>query len=313
MKIVTLDGDTLPFPLTQPDWCDEWVWRGDTRPDDVLNALQGADIAITNKVKLHADVLKALPQLRYICVAATGFDCVDVNYCCEHGIAVSNVPGYSTISVAEAVIGYIFALRRHLVEYHQRALADWRSAPHFCIHGSPIEDIEGATLGIIGKGDIGSAVARKASALGMKVLFAERKGAAQVREGYLPFDEVLAQSDILTLHCPLSTQTQRLFNAEQFARMKPGALLINTARGGLIDDAALADALKSGQLGGAALDVLAEEPPRAPTPLLAGEVPGLIITPHVGWASQKSLKNLEAGLNANLAGWFAGSIHNRVA
>lgn len=313
MKIVILDGDTLPAPLSQPDWCDEWIWRGDTRPQALHDALTGADIAITNKVKLNADVLRALPQLRYICVAATGYDCVDVNYCREHGIAVSNVPGYSTVSVAEAVIGSIFALRRSLVEYHLRAQAEWSSAPHFCLHGSLIEDIEGATLGIIGKGDIGSAVARKASALGMTVLFAERQGAAQIRDGYRPFEEVLAQSDIITLHCPLSAQTAQLFNANQFSRMKRGALLINTARGGLINEAALADALKSGQLGGAALDVLTEEPPRTPTPLLAGDVPGLIITPHVGWASRQSVKNLMAGLHANLAGWFAGSIHNRVA
>lgn len=312
MKIVTLDGDTLPLPLSQPAWCDEWIWRTDTRPDELHTALEGADIVITNKVKLRAEVLRDFPQLRYICVAATGFDCVDVDYCREHGIAVSNVPGYSTVSVAEAVIGYIFALRRHLVEYHQRALTDWRSAPHFCIHASPIEDIEGATLGIIGKGDIGSAVARKASALGMKVLFAERKDATRVRDGYLPFEEVLAQSDILTLHCPLSAQTRKLFNAGLLAKMKPGALLINTARGGLIDEAALADALKSGHLAGAALDVLCEEPPRTPTPLLAGDVPGLIITPHVGWASKQSLNHLINGLNANLAGWFAGNIQNRV-
>jgi glycerate dehydrogenase len=313
MKIVTLDGDTLPSSLTPPNECDEWIWRGDTPAGEVADALQGAQIAITNKVKLTADVLRNLPQLRYICVAATGYDCVDVACCRKLGIAVSNVPGYSTVSVAEAAIGYIFALRRHLLEYHQRAMTEWRSAPHFCIHGSPIEDIEGATLGIIGKGDIGRAVARKASALGMTVLFAERQDAEKARDGYLPFDDVLAQSDILTLHCPLSAQTNQLFNADVFGKMKPGALLINTARGGLVDDAALADALRRGQLGGAALDVLAEEPPRSPTPLLAQDVPHLIMTPHVGWASRRSVKNLMAGLSDNLSGWFAGSVRNRVA
>ncbi len=312
MKIVTLDGDTLPLPIPQPGWCDEWVYRGSTGPDELTDALRGATVAITNKVQLRADVLKDLPDLRYICVAATGYDCVDIEACSQQGIAVSNVPGYSTNSVAETAIGNIFALRRHLIEYRRRSFAEWQNAPHFCIQGPLIRDLQGATLGVFGRGATGRAVAQKAEALGMKVLFAEHKQASQVRDGYTAFDQVLAQSDVISLHCPLTPQTHHLFDAATLSAMKPGALLINSARGPLIDEAALAQALRDGTLGGAALDVLSEEPPRSGSPLLETHLDNLIITPHVAWASEASVENLIQGINDNLAGWQAGALKNQV-
>ena len=313
MKIVTLDADTLPLPLPQPYFCSDWVYRGATSPDEVVSMLQGAEVAITNKVKLRAETLRQLPSLRYICVAATGYDCVDIDVCRELGIAVSNVPGYSTTGVAETVIGYLFALRRHLLEYHHKAVTEWVNAPHFCIHGSAIQDIHGSTLGIIGKGDIGSAVAVRAQALGMKVLYAEHKHATAVRAGYTPFDDVLAHSDILTLHCPLTESTRHLIDEASLQKMKPGALLINTARGPLLDEHAVTQALRQQALGGVAVDVLSEEPPRAGSPLLDSTLPNLIVTPHIGWASAHSVKNLIAGLSANLDGWQRREILNRVA
>ena len=304
MKIVTLDGDTLPQPPTRPAWCNDWDYRGSTPLTEIVTSLQGAQIVITNKVPLRAETLRQLPELRYVCVAATGYDCMDLAVCRERGIVVSNVPGYSTRSVAEGVIAALFALRRHLLDYANSTRRAWPSSSHFCLLRQPIQDIFGATLGIVGKGDIGSAVGDMAQALGMKVLYADRQGTTTPREGYLPFDEVLAQSDVLTLHCPLTPQTQQLINLRALTQMKPSALLINTARGGLINESELAHALRQGVIAGAALDVLSSEPPAADHPLLQADVPNLLLTPHIAWASQQGVSNLLRGIEANLAGFW---------
>ncbi len=306
MKIVTLDGDTLPQPPARPTWCSAWDYRSSTSVAEIVPALQGAQIAITNKVPLRAETLRQLPDLRYICVAATGYDCIDLAACRERGIVVSNVPGYSTRSVAEGVIAALFALRRHLLDYANSTRSAWPNSSHFCVHRQPIQDIFGATLGIVGKGDIGRAVGEMAHALGMKVLYAERRGAASPREGYLPFEQVLAQSDVLTLHCPLTPQTQQLIDLPALAQMKPAALLINTARGGLINESELAQALRQGVIAGAALDVLTQEPPAADHPLLQADVPNLLLTPHIAWASQQGVSNLLRGIEDNLAGFSQG-------
>lgn len=313
MKIVMLDGDTLPQSPERPEGCTEWNIRGTTTPGEIVSALRGAQIAITNKIPLRAETLRQLPDLRYICVAATGYDCIDLAACRERGIVVSNVPGYSTRSVSEGVIAALFALRRHLVDYATSTRNTWPASAHFCVHRQPIQDIFGATLGIVGKGDIGSAVGAMAQALGMTVLYADRQGSTQLREGYVAFEEVLARSDVLTLHCPLTPQTQQLINLHALAQMKPSAWLINTARGGLIHEAELAHALRQGVIAGAALDVLTQEPPAANHPLLQSDVPNLLLTPHIAWASQQGVTNLLRGIKENLAAFAQGHAQNVVS
>ena len=312
MNIVFLDGASLPSAMPRPTFANSWTVRERTGPDEVVAALADAQVAITNKVKLGRVQLEQLPGLKLICVAATGYDCIDIAACRDLGVTVCNAPAYSAVSVAEAVVASLFALRRRLFEYREAASRHWPTSNHFCVHGTPILDIRGATLGIVGRGDIGSRVARLASALEMKVIFAEHRGADTVRDGYVSFEDMLQQSDAITLHCPLTAQTQHLIGAPQLARMKLGALLINTARGPLIDEHALLEALHSGHLGGVALDVLDGEPPRADHPLLNCQLQNLIITPHVGWASQSSVSRLKDILLSNIQAFAAGKPINVV-
>jgi len=311
MKIVMLDGETVPLSLPTGQVQADWVIRPQTSASDVVSALAGATVAITNKVALRADMLDQLPGLRFICVAATGYDCIDLDACRARGILVSNVPGYSTQSVAESVIAAIFALRRQLMAYALNTRTDWPQAAHFCLHRQPIQDIAGATLGIVGKGDIGQAVGQLAQALGMQVQYAERKGSDRVREGYVSFEQMLATSDIISLHCPLSEQTRQLIDRQALRQMKPHAQLINTARGGLINEDDLAAALKQGVIGGAALDVLSSEPPAADNPLLA-DLPMLLLTPHIAWASRSGVENLVSGVMTNIAAFVQGQPVNLV-
>lgn len=311
MKIVMLDGETVPLSLPTGQVQADWVIRPQTSASDVVAALAGATVAITNKVALRADMLDQLPGLRFICVAATGYDCIDLDACRARGILVSNVPGYSTQSVAESVIAAIFALRRQLMAYALNTRTDWPQAAHFCLHRQPIQDIAGATLGIVGKGDIGQAVGQLAQALGMQVQYAERKGSDRVREGYVSFEQMLSTSDIISLHCPLSEQTRQLIDRQALRQMKPHAQLINTARGGLINEDDLASALKQGVIGGAALDVLSSEPPAADNPLLA-DLPTLLLTPHIAWASRSGVENLVSGVMTNIAAFVQGQPVNLV-
>ncbi|ANI34704.1 TPA: D-2-hydroxyacid dehydrogenase [Pseudomonas putida] len=312
MNIVLLDGASLPSPLARPLEATEWSEREKTPLDQLVEALAEADVAITNKVRIDRLALEQLPKLKLICVAATGYDCVDIAACRDQGVTVCNVPAYSAVSVAEHVMCSLFALRRQLLAYRTASASEWPASSHFCVHGEPIQDLQGSTLGIIGRGDIGSRVARLARALEINVLFAEHRGAHKVREGYSEFDEVLARSDALTLHCPLTPQTRYLIGSAQIARMKPGAVLINTARGPLIDENAVLAGLANGQLGGAALDVLYAEPPRPDHPLLHCTHPNLIITPHVAWASQSSVARLKSVLAANITAFAKGDPINVV-
>jgi len=313
MNIVFLDGASLPSPLEQPALAQCWTDRQSTQLEEVVPALMGAQVAITNKVKMSRVQLEQLPELKLICVAATGYDCIDLAACRDLGITVCNVPAYSAVSVAEAVIGSLFALRRRLFEYRSASANKWASSDHFCVHGTPILDVQGSTLGIVGRGDIGKRVAHLATALDIKVIYAEHRGATSVREGYVSFEAALKQSDAITLHCPLTPQTRHLIGAEQLAMMKSGALLINTARGPLIDESAVLKSLTDGQLGGAALDVLDVEPPTADHPLLLSDLPNLIVTPHVGWASQSSVARLKHTLISNIEAFAAGKPINVVS
>jgi phosphoglycerate dehydrogenase-like enzyme len=313
MKILFLDSDSLPRTISRPEWASSWINRSSTTPEELVSVAAQADALVTNKVKIGRAELEQLPNLRFICVAATGYDCIDLAACRDHGVVVSNAPAYSAQSVAESVIASVFALRRQLIAYRDAALHDWPASAHFCVHNAPIRDVRGSVLGIIGKGDIGSTTARLAEAVGMQVLYAEHRGASSTRSGYQSFDTVLAESDVISLHCPLTEQTRGLIGTAELARMKPGALLINTARGPLLDEDAVLQALNNGHLGGAALDVLIKEPPARSHPLLNSEHPNLIITPHVGWASQSSLQRLAKAIIGNLQAFNEGAPINQVS
>ena len=315
MQIVFLDSDTIPNPLPVPTWATKWTNCPATAPgaEAAIQALGTAELCITNKVKITAEVLAGAPNLKFVCVAATGYDCVDLQACRAHGVVVSNVPGYSRQSVGEGVIAFIFALRRGLPFYQTEGRQRWPTSSHFCVHGAPVLNIKGATLGIFGKGAIGTEVATLAQALGMKVLFGERRGAQVVRPGYVAFEQLLSQSDIITLHCPLTADTRGLIGTKELAQMKPGAMLINTARGPLIDETAVGDALLSGHLGGVALDVLASEPPAAEHSLLQMHLPNLIITPHITWANEDGMSRLIQGILGNLNAFVQGKPINVVS
>ncbi len=315
-KVVFLDRATIPSHIHIPHlpFEHQWVEFDSTAPEQVLERIYDATIVITNKVVLDGALLAQLPELKLIAVCATGYNNVDIAACQAQHIALTNIQGYATQSVPEHVVALMFALRRNLLAYHQDiANGEWQRQGQFCFFTHPINDIAGATLGIVGSGTLGQATARLATALGMNVLFAERQGASQCRSGFVPFEQVLETADVLTLHCPLTEQTRDLIGAAQLAQMKPSAILINTGRGGLVDEQALVDALKQGQIAGAGVDVFTCEPADSNNPLLAnGELPNLILTPHVAWGSDSAINKLVAILIDNIAAFARGERHNRI-
>lgn len=312
-RVVFLDCGTVRAPLPRPSFAHEWQEYETTAPEQVLERLRGATIALTNKVPIRGAVLAQTSSLRLIVVTATGVDCVDVPYCRERGIAVANVPGYAQESVAEHVLMLVLALRRNLVGLHQAVQAgDWQRAPHFAILEFSIRSLQDSILGLIGYGHIARRVEALASAFGMQRLIAERKGAAAVRPGRIPFEEVLRRSDVISIHSPRTPETIGFIGARELALMKKDALLINTSRGGLVDEAALAEALRSGELGGAGVDTLTQEPPRDGNPLLNVHLPNLIVTPHVGWASEQAVERMAGEVMKNMESFVQGKPRNLV-
>lgn len=311
--IVFLDRSTLEAKLRRPDFPHHWQEYATTAPEESIVRLKDATIAITNKVPLRAETLVQLPQLKLIAEAATGVNNIDVDWCREQGIAVANIRNYAVHAVPEHVFMLILALRRNLLAYRadlQRGL--WQQSDQFCLFTHPVRDIYGSTLGIIGHGTLGQAVAEMAQAFGMKVLFAEHKNVAAIRPGFASFEQVLAESDIVTLHLPLTEATRNLIGADELSRMKPSSLLINAARGGVVDEAALAEALREGHIAGAGTDVLSVEPPRAGNPLLALDLPNLVLTPHIAWASSEAMQILADQLIDNIEAFVAGAPRNLV-
>ena len=298
MNIVFLDSTGIPASHRIPSFSfpHQLTEYAHTAAEQVLARAKDADIIITSKVILNHEILSQLPKLKLIAVTATGTNNIDLVAAKALGITVKNVTGYSSVTVPEHVIGMIYALKHRLIDYHRDQLLTerWATCGQFCYVDYPISDVQGSTLGIIGRGCIGNEVARLAQAVGMRVLFAEHQHATTIREGYTAFDEVLKQADVISLHCPLTPQTEQLINAKTLALMKPNACLINTGRGGLINEADLLQALQSGKLAGAALDVLVKEPPATDDALwLAAKTqPNLLITPHVAWASDSALTTL---------------------
>ncbi|MFV0447697.1 MAG: D-2-hydroxyacid dehydrogenase [Vibrio sp.] len=315
-KIVFLDRATIPKHIELPSLAIEHQWQeyDFTNPEQIFERIYNADIVITNKVVISGDILAQLPQIKLIAVSATGVNNVDIEYCRSHKIAVCNVQGYATRSVPEHVIGMMFALRRNLMGYHHDiAAGEWQRNKQFCFFTHPIGDIAGSTMGIIGSGALGKATAELAKALAMNVVYAERKGAVECREGYLPFEQVLQQADVISLHCPLSEATRNIISQPEFAQMKPNAILINTGRGGLVDELALVDALKKRQIAGAGVDVFTQEPADIDNPLLANmDLPNLLLTPHVAWGSDSAISQLVKILINNIEAFVAGTEQNRV-
>lgn len=312
-RIVFLERNTFRADFRRPRFAHEWVDYAETEPAEVVERLSDATIAICNKLPLREAELSRLPGLKFIAVAATGVDNVDLEYCRRSGIPVSNVRNYARHSVPEHVLMLMLALRRALIGYRadvKRGL--WQQAQQFCLLDHPIRDLHRSTLGIIGYGALGQAVGGLAHALGMKTLVSEHKGATALREGRTAFDEVLSWADALTLHCPLNDETRHMIADEELARMRPHAILINTARGGLVDEAALVRALRAGTIAGAAFDVLSHEPPREGNPLLDADLPNLIVTPHIAWASNEAMQALADQLVDNLEAFVDGSPQNLV-
>src|SRR3989344_1596813 len=312
-RVVFLDRDSIQADIRRPNFSHEWRDYPITYAAQVVERLEGATIAISNKVPVMADSLARLKSLRMIAVCATGTNNVDLDYCRAHGIVVSNIRNYAVHTVPEHVFAMILALRRNLPGYREDVRSGlWQKAEQFCLFTRPILDLHGSTLGVIGHGALGRATAKLGEAFGMRVLIAEHKSATQVRPGYTSFDTVLTVSDVITLHCPLTPATQNLIGAPELKKMRRHALLINTARGGLVDEAALALALKDSVIGGAGFDVLTTEPPRAGNPLLELDLPNFILTPHVAWASRNAMQIMVDQLIDNIEACVRGAPQNRV-
>lgn len=313
-KIVFLDRSTVIANVRQPAFPHQWEEYPATSAEQVLARIKDATIVITNKVHLRREVLAQLPKLKMVAVSATGTDNVDIAYCKERGIVVSNIRNYAAHTVPEHVFMLMLGLRRSLLAFREDVQkGEWQKAAQFCLFTHPVRDLYGSTLGIMGGGSIGKSVALIAQAFGMKVLLAEHKGIAEVRPGYTAFDTVLRESDVITLHLPLKENTRHMISTAEFERMRPGALLINTARGGLVDEAALLQALQSGRLGGAGFDVLSKEPPTEGHPLLDINLPNFILTPHIAWSGREAMQTMADQLIDNIEAYVAGSPRNLVA
>jgi len=311
---VFLDSSSIIADIRPPAFAHHWKDHPTTSPDQTVERLKGATIAITNKVQLRREALEQLPKLKMVAVAATGTDNVDIAFCNERGIVVSNIRDYSVHTVPEHVFMLILALRRNLLAFHADVRnGAWQAATQFCLFTHPVNDLYGSTLGIVGRGAIGKAVERIALSFGMKVLLSEHKGASEIRPGYTAFNSVIRNSDVITLHLPLNAQTRHLIGAEEISHMQAHTLLINSARGGLVDETALLEALRTKRIGGAGFDVLGKEPPTGGNPLLELDLPNFILTPHIAWSGRAAMQALADQLIANIEAYAAGSPRNRVA
>jgi glycerate dehydrogenase len=306
-RVVFLDRASLKAKVRSPAGAGAYVEYSKTSPEEIVPRLEGADVAIVNKVPMRAATLERLPDLKMIAVAATGYDVVDVVYCKAHGIAVANIRNYAVHTVPEHAFMMILALRRSLLAYREDVQSGvWNKSDQFCFFTHPIGDLHGSTLGIIGEGAIGQGTAAIGRAFGMKVLFADHPPPKMEGVTFTPHEEVIAQSDVISLHCPLMPSTRNLIDLAAFRKMKRTAILINTARGGLVEESALIQALDEGLIGGAGFDVLTIEPPRNGHPLLEVRRPNFILTPHIAWASDGAMQFLADQLIDNIDAWAAG-------
>ena len=313
-EIVFLERDSLQAKVRRPAFPHAWREHcGIPSADEAARCLKQASIAIVNKAPLPAATLTSLPRLRMVAVAATGTDNIDIAAARARGIVVSNVRGYAEHTVPEHTFALILALRRSLLAYHEDVQhGRWQQAARFCLSGHPIRDLYGATLGIFGEGSIGQGVARLARAFGMRVLFADHEPPKADGIQFTDPSAVFSEADIISLHLPLGEKTRSLIGAAELRRMKKSALLINTARGGLVDERALAEALKAGTIAGAGFDVLSVEPPKTGNPLLELDSPNFILTPHVAWAGEQAMQSLADQLIDNVESFINGTPRNVV-
>ena len=312
-RIVFLDRQSLKAEVRRPSFSHVWEEHDQTAESLVAGRLAGATIAITNKVPIRRASLEQLPDLKMIAVAATGYDVIDIDACRERGIAVANIRNYAVHTVPEHTFAMIFALRRNLIAYREDVLRGrWQAQDQFCFFDHPIQDLHGSTLGIFGEGALGQATAAIARALGMRVLFADHPPPKAPDVEFTDPETVLAESDIISLHCPLTPASRNFIGIEQFKKMKRSAILINTARGGLVDEYALKTALDTGLIAGAGFDVLTKEPPKEGNPLLEVRTPNFILTPHVAWASDGAMQFLADQLIDNVEASIAGTPQNLV-
>ena len=317
MKSVFLDYSTVSTgdldPQSLLDAAPDLELRDLTAQADVAKIIEGRAIVLLNKLQLTREIIFEAQDLRLIALAATGTNNIDLQAARERGVAVCNIRDYCSASVAQHVLGVLLMLTHSLRQYSSDAMdGTWARSQHFTILSHPIRELTGRTLGIVGWGALGQAVARACeAALGMKVLVAQREH-APTQAGRVPLDQLLAEADVVSLHCPLTDETRNLMDARRIARMKSDALLINTARGALVDLAALAEALRAGRLGGAAIDVLPQEPPVDGSPLLDPGIPNLIVTPHTAWAAREARQRCLDEMAANIRDWRGGGRRGRV-
>ena len=308
MRAVVLDSDSLGTDLTLSEFESLPVTLTrypTTTPEQVNERIRDAEIVLVNKVVLNADALGQAEKLRYVGVLATGTNNVDTDYCQQHGITVNNVDGYGTDSVAQHAMMLLLNLATSFAPTTQQVKqGDWSRSPYFCLLDNPVMELAGKHLVIVGFGTLGQRFAELARAFGMKVSVAARPGTTSAERRAL--DGLLPEADVVSLHCQLSPQTDKLINAERLALMKSSALLINTARGGLIDEVALVTALNGGQIAGAALDTLSVEPPPADHPLLQLDLPNLLITPHSAWSAKEARQRLVQIAAERLQGFIEG-------
>lgn len=306
--IVFLDRSTLQATVRRPSFAHTWQEYPMSTVAELPQKLRDATVVITNKVPLRAETLQQLPKVKMIAVAATGYDVVDVAYCKAHDIAVANIRNYAVHTVPEHTFAMILALQRSLLAYRRDVEnGRWQQSKQFCFFDHPIRDLFGSTIGIVGEGALGQGTAKIARAFGMNVLFADHAPPKAPEVEFTPLDQVLAQSDIISLHTPLTPETRNMIGLAQFRQMKRSAILINTARGGLVDEAALVQALKEGLIAGAGFDVLSKEPPKEGNPLLDLRLPNFILTPHVAWASDGAMQFLSDQLIDNIEAYIKGT------
>lgn len=305
--VVFLDRQSLKANVRRPSFEHTWEEHVQTLEADVVTRLKNATVAITNKVPIRKATLEQLPNLKMIAVAATGYDVIDVAACRERGVGVANIRNYAVHTVPEHSFALIFALRRNIIAYRDDVLRGrWQAQDQFCFFDHSISDLYGSTLGIFGEGALGQGTAKIARALGVRVLFADHPPPKAPDVEFTDPDTVLAESDIISLHCPLTPESRNFIGLEQFRKMKRTAILINTARGGLVDEAALKEALETGLIAGAGFDVLTKEPPKDGNPLLDIKTPNFILTPHVAWASDGAMQFLADQLIDNVEAYIAG-------
>lgn len=311
LDLATIDRDDLDLGRLRAV-CPHWKFHDRTAPAQTLERIRDAHIVVTNKVVLDRATLAGAPNLKLICIAATGTNNVDLEAAAEMGVPVCNVVRYGTPSVVQHVFSMILALTTKLFDYRDAVNGGgWQESEQFCLLDFPIRELADRKLGIVGYGELGQAVGKVAEAFGMELLIAQRPGGPE-RPGRIPLRELLPQVDVLSLHCPLTDATRNLIGEAELALMQRDALLINTARGGIVDEEALAEALQAGDLGGAGVDVLAQEPPVDGSPLLEPKIPNLIVTPHVAWASRESRQRLLDEVALNIEAFSEGRERNPV-